>query len=444
MQTTKKHFLLGILLILNAFLFSCKKDRGSKQVLNDREINPSLVYRTPQTDNEKRLILNLKKSTDIIKDVYKNIEALKLVNVAIQSKVYTDQSVKLSDLIYPNEGQLASSLQFKRLSESNNVQIESFAKSFWAIADKMKDVEFTKFLFNLKLKEILNDNLLRKGDLKALSGQKIASIPNKLSNNNEEVGPTDEDGISIYFPYAEQYINPYDNSGNYTPQTSVMTATADADEGYGWKPIINNAGTIISYQEVIINDDYAEMHPTHIIGINGIEVMDPETISNTANFPPGPPVVVPDLPRPVKQVYVGDVRCKKQYYALISFTGNGGGSEIRFTRADGYLKVADGHVKADHFIINGPESISRRDIRKENWTDWTVQWDADWEGENKEQNLAIYEEDNRNSITLSVSLSTKVKVGTAEGTGTIGGTFNFKSDDAIIRQQNHKYDVFFV
>lgn len=96
-----------------------------------------------------------------------------------------------------------------------------------------------------------------------------------------------------------------------------------------------------------------------------------------------------------------------------------------------------------YLVINGPYNIIRGDIRNKRWVDWTVTWDGDWEQENKEQNLAIYEDDTRNTQSLSLSLSTKVKIFGKEVTGTVGGTLTFKSDDAIIRQNNHKWDTFF-
>lgn len=52
-------------------------------------------------------------------------------------------------------------------------------------------------------------------------------------------------------------MNSYDNSGAYAPTTSVMTATADADEGYGWQPTFDGLGAINGYAVVIINDEYA-------------------------------------------------------------------------------------------------------------------------------------------------------------------------------------------
>jgi len=394
-------------------------------------VDPKLVYYKPATEKEKNLVANLEKVTEVVKEVYKNKEAIKEVNAAIIAKIYSDQSILLKDLIYPNEGLLTTSKSFEKLSSSLNVQRGTFSNVFWALVNKKNDQDFSNFLTALKPGNISTD-----------ANQKKAQ--NLKVNDNDGSGEQSHPAeVSLYYPYAEQYINPFDNSGNYSPSTSVMTATADADEGYGWAPVYDGNGNM-GYTQVVINDDYAYVNPTLIIGINGIEPIDYSTPA-IATFPPGPPIQVPTLTRTVKQVFVGDVKVNgHQFDHFISFTGNGGGSEIRFTRADGYLKQVDGQVQAaDVFVINGNPSISRWHIHNKKWVDFTATWDADWEQDNLEQNLAIYEDDNANTSSLSLSLMTTISIGGQKQTGTIGGTLLYKSLDDIIRQNEHKYASFF-
>jgi hypothetical protein len=433
-----KIFTCFIIVALSAiFISSCKKETATSVATNVKKVakttvDPKLVFYTPTTDKEKKLVANLGKVTDIVKEVYKNKEAIKEVNAAIIAKIYTDQSILLKDLIYPNEGLLTTSKCFKKLSSDLNVQAGTFSKAFWAEAAKKNDPDFNSFLTALKPGNISTDaNQKKAQNLKA----------NDYDGNGNQVLPPD--GVSLYYPYAEQFINPFDNSGNYSPATSVMTATAEADEGYGWAPVYDGNGNM-GYTQVVINDDYAYANPTLIIGINGIEPVD-YSIPAIATFPPGSPVQAPGLTREVKQVYVGDVRVNgHQYDRLISFSQNGGGSEIRFTRADGYLKQIDGQVQAaDVYVINGNPDMSRWHIRNHAWVDWTATWDSDWEPSNLEQNLAIYEDDNANSSTLNLSITTTVSVGGQKQTGTVGGSLIYKSLDDIIRQNYHKYASFF-
>lgn len=155
------------------------------------------------------------------------------------------------------------------------------------------------------------------------------------------------------------------------------------------------------------------------------------------------------MAREVKQVYIGDLRINDhQFDRLISFTGNGGGSEIRFTRADGYLKVDDGQVLLADMYFTSIKEVSRGDIRKSHWVNVSYEWDGDWEQDNLQQNLAIYEEDNRNNSTFNGSLSTTITAAltpvTVTAARSVGFSISFKSDDDLIRQINYNRDVFFI
>lgn len=300
-----------------------------------------------------------------------------------------------------------------------NVSLKDFATNFWDQVKKSTDLQFETFLSTIK--ECYTSSNFRTGNF------------------------IDNSQISIYFPYMEEFIDPINGGGTYTPIVSLTTATADADEGWGEQPYYIN-GVLQYYTSVLINDAYAELNPTHIIGLNGIEPYNEPTTPNVA-FPPTDPIDLPNLPREVRKIYIGDVRCIKQYDALISFTNNGGGSEIVFTGVNGFLKLADGQVQADNFFTP-PHTISRHNINKRNWVDFSYEWDGDWELLNLQQNPAIYEEDNRNSSSVTGSISTTAVVTMTPvvitAARSLGFTLNFKSDDALIRQINLNSDVFFI
>ncbi|MFL5811147.1 MAG: hypothetical protein ACJ749_16615 [Flavisolibacter sp.] len=417
MKHTQK-ILVSLCIVL--LIAGCKKQSSGIDTnvpAPPRAVDPNKVYVVPSTTEEKQLVDNLAKITDVLKELYKNKENLKLVNASIFSKLYTDESILLRDLIYPSTSKLKSNKKFETISHNFGVSLDNFANNFWAEVNKGNDQAFKTFL-----QSINRQNMLR-------------------------LNQVDQSDVSIYSPYTDNMEFPQDPGGYYEPITTLVTATADADEGWGQQPYYVN-GSLQYYTQVLVNDDYAFDNPTQIVGINGIEIDNYAYSANSA-FEPTGPVDLPNLPREIKQVYVGDVRCKKQYDALISFTGNGGGSEIRFTRADGFLKVADGQVQADMYIT-GDKTISRKDIRKDNWVDFSNEWDADWELANSQENLAIYEEDNRNSSSFSGSLNTTLKLDSLFGTtgstvgGSIGFTINYKSDDAIIKQTNLNRDVFFI
>lgn len=395
---------------------SCRKDfsgvREPKRILDSTKI-----YETPLSPADSLLVGNLQKVTDVLKELYKKKTNLKLVNAAIFSKEYTDESILLKDLIYPAKSRLLENKSFQNYVQKWSMSPDQFSYDFWEEAEKKKDASFLDFLRKL----------------------------NHTGTDAQSRSASEVQEVSIYFPYSEQFPPP--DGGYYEPITSLVAATADADEAWGIQPYYVN-GVFQNYVQVLVNDDYASNNPTQIVGINGVEPY-AATSATTSIFPPGSPVDLPSLTREVKQVYIGEVMIHKiQYDHLISFTGNGGGSEIRFTRADGFLKVVDGQAQTADVYFTPAKEISRYDIKKEQYVDFSLEWDGDWELSNLQQNLGIYEEDNRNTLTFTGSLSTTVTAGlppvTANATRTLGFTINYKSDDELIRQLNFNRDVFFV
>jgi hypothetical protein len=408
----------AILITTFIFLFACKKEDFS--VNNNPRVDPSKVMYTPKTSDELLLVENLSKTTDIFKELYKSKKNIQFVNIAIASKTYTDESILLHDLIFPQKSKLQANKAFQNNIKSLQLDINSFGNDFMTQARKLNDAKYNEFL------------------------QKIErSISPTLNSNSYSTG----EQVTVYFPYSEEFIDP--NSGNggtttYGTITSLVTATADADEGIGSLPTYVN-GILQGYTQVLVNDEYAAANPTHIIGVNGVELYDNGLgTSGTTLFRPEPPIDIPNLSREVKQVYVGKVQCKHQFDHFISIRGNGGGSEIRFTRADGFLKVADGQVQADVFIIGDNMSISRRSIFNKVFVTYDTEWDGDWESSNLEQNLAIFENDTRGDLELSGEISTKLKLGLFDFTiKPIAYKITLKSEDPIQKQTNYKHDVFF-
>ncbi|HUS02196.1 MAG TPA: hypothetical protein VMY77_10740 [Chitinophagaceae bacterium] len=131
---------------------------------------------------------------------------------------------------------------------------------------------------------------------------------------------------------------------------------------------------------------------------------------------------------------MGEGICKEQYDRLISFTGNGGGSEIKYCRLSGYLQpAANQQVTTFQDIVS--VDCSRADIRKKRWVRTYGIWDDDWVAADLEQVFAIYEEDNTNTKTFNGSVGTTVTVTPGSTiTGTIGYTVTIQSQDDIIRE----------
>ncbi len=384
---------LGLATIL--LLTACKKEQLNP-ITPYNGIDQSKVFKLPTTPEEIRLVENLKKTTTVFKELYKENKNLRLVNAAIFSKVYSDESVLLRDLIYPEISVLKKSSKFLKLSNQFKTNLDDFASAFWKEANKVEDIEFEKFLIGL---------------------------------NNQNVIATLGDGggdVSVYFPYSEEFVpqDPDLGGGYYGPVTSISTATADADEGWGEMPYYIN-GVFQYYSPVLINDEFAYENPTHIIGVNGIEYYGDDVPMEAPPPPPPPPGI--------SRVFIGEGLCKKQYDKLISFSGNGGGSEIKYNRLTGYLQPVNGQVTTFQDIVS--VGFSRKDIRDKRWKKVYTIWHPDWVPNDNEQVMAIYEEDNTNSQTITGSLGTTLTISPGNTvTGSIGYTLTIQSQDDIIRQ----------
>lgn len=415
---------LTVIMICLITIIGCKKDLS--QQAPRLQPDPALTDSLPTSSDDRLLIENLRKLTDVLKVLYLEKSNLKIVNAAIFAHAYTDESILVKDLIYPNYSRLNNNKIFKEYMTRWNLNLDRFADNFWKEVAKKDDENFHQFLTGISRMDMIFEN-------GSGVGKPSSSRTNLMS-----------DEVTIYSPYSEERMPPI---GYYEPITTLVAATADADQGIGYQPYYIN-GIFQEYREVLVDDDYAYNNPTQIIGVNGVEPYDATLTVNSA-FPPQSAIDIPHLTREVKQVYVGDILIQeRQYDKLISFTGNGGGSEIRFTRADGFLKVVDGQVQTADLYYTPAKDISRRNIRNSIWVDASYEWDGDWELNNLQQNLAIYEEDNRNTSTFTGSLVTNVNASippvTVMTSRTLGFTINYKSDDELIRQINFNRDIFFI
>lgn len=394
-------------LLLIVFAACNKQDLQLNQAKQPLKVDESKIQYRPTTQSEIQLVENLGKLTDVLKMVYSDRSNLIVVNAAIYAKVYTDESILIKDLIYPEQSRLTNSKRFNMAITKHNVSLRTFASAFWKAVAIKNDPAFKTFLEKLKSSDV------------SLNATLAARIYN---DGNYEV--------SIYFPYHEEFID--ENFGASPSIVSLTTATADADEGIGEIPVYDTYGNITRYEQVLVNDAYAEANPTHIIGLNGVEPYDHNSTTDSTTPPPPPPNV--------NRIYIGEGICKVQYDKLISFTLNGGGSEIMYNRISGYLKPVDGHITSFEDITQ--VDFSRRDIRKQTWKRTMHVWDDDWEIGDKEQVLAIFEEDTEGTKSFTGSLKTTLDTFGIPVEASIGFTISIKTKDPIIKQlmtSRHSY-----
>ncbi|WEK37237.1 MAG: hypothetical protein P0Y53_06970 [Candidatus Pseudobacter hemicellulosilyticus] len=381
------------LLAIAGLLCACRKQ-------STHTLPGNLVQAFPRSAAEKTQVDLHQEILTVLQEVYQDPAALREVNAAIYSGYYEDERVLLKDLLWPETSALYQSGKRPGAAPTG--------------------------IFSRRFREAL-DRL----DCPLLQAQLSATAAASIPNASGSVLPAAANAwqwpvanTSIYFPYSAIYPISWEEE---QPQQSPTLVAADreADAGPGRQPY--RCGARICYRPTIVNDDYASRQPTHII-----------TPGATINQQP---VIAATPTKPAKGslIFLGQVRCVRQYDRLISFTGNGGGSELKFIRGNGFLRQnADGHITAPANTVS--VYLSRQEIRKKKWKTVSAIWDANWLPDNKEQVFGIYEEDTEGSRTFSGSIVTKIKSLTIEP---ISYSFTVQTNDEIIRQLAWDRNSFF-
>lgn len=361
-----KKIILTISLI--TIIFSCSKNDESISAIKDPVVQSSPEKLKPSINELQEKAEQL---SQILQEVYQNADALKELNEAIYTEYYSDERVALKDLLNPDESELYNTSKSLRSSSIKS----SFKEAFEEIVDK------------------------------------------KLDKNSRTSGEDFEDyliknGVSIYFPYSDNFKNKA-----ITSLTIVVPKEKETDEGNG--TLVNG----INKKTVIVNDEYAKKYPTHIIVAEAKKAQ-----KNTNSIDKNVKIAA------VNRVYFGQMAFRRQYDPLIGFF-NSGGPDFKLFRISGYLSVVGGAVTAPAADTK-PVDPKRGDINTNIDVFWL--WDTDWVTANTNQVLAIYEDDDSNKdVTFTGTIGTTLKTSaTSSNTtnGSIGYTMKFKSDDEIIKQ----------
>jgi hypothetical protein len=250
--------------------------------------------------------------------------------------------------------------------------------------------------------------------------------------NTIEVDKVNEN-ITLYIPYSENH-----DFSNFSSIT-VVTAQEDTNEASGIR--YGKEG----FTKVSVNDKYAQENLTIIVGINQMRedastYKDEEELEKSVkkhddkSFPERVNRV-----EAVTHVSNSKAIMRVNLDAIISFTGNGGGNDMRMARISVYLTPVNGHTTS----FDGDKqskSMQRGDVGKV----ITVSsiWDSNWANDDFEQIYAVYEEDTENSQTFSGSLTSTLTatVGAISSTrtGTVGYSVTIKSKDPIVTQTKMK------
>lgn len=348
----------------------------------------------------------------ILEQVYKHDSAYAEVNAAIRCGFYADERVLLKDLLFPESSELYRTEAFGNLHSATGV----FKREF--------EAAMTEGNYPLLAAALARE-----------SAAPVVPMTGTVSNNlliadqRAQVlsGPT---AAAIYFPYSTNF----EGSTSSGLSATIVAADRDANTAPGREPYHCAEGAYgVCYKEVTVDDDYAEKRPTHIVE-NGAR----PRITGIADNPPAT--------EKATRVYLGWARLTRQMDALISFTGNGGGSEIKVARLSGYLKKEDEQVTSFSGDVVTLD-FSRGDIRRKTWKRIFSVWDPNWTKDDSQEVFAVYEDDTKGTKTFAGTLSTTVSTGGAPARNKAVGEISYKvqvmTQDDIITQRKYDRSSFF-
>lgn len=378
----------------------------------------------PTSPKELHQVQVNKDVADILKYVYQDPKAYYEVNAAIYSEYYDDESVMLRDLLFPETSPLYQFESFKKYKSPEGL----FKKRFFEALSKgdypvLKEAMGLQKVFN----NADNSFTTAQARVDAISAVAPMDTAIEIYSNSR--------GTCIYFPYSENhgsnFTPAYFDNINTNPRyntATIVTADREANSAPGREPYIcgTRDAMKLCYTTVTVDDAYAEVNETHIVG-GGADIM----CHNGCT----PPTILPGPQS--NRVFMGWIRIQgEQLDNLVSLSkANGGGAELKIGRSSGYLKMEGGQVADFQDIITPDKKFKRKDIRKKRWRKLYAAWDPDWKADNKEQVLAAWEADNKGEQTFTGSLTTTLKnVFGANVVGAISYSIKVVSDNPPLRQ----------
>ncbi|MEP7256987.1 MAG: hypothetical protein ABI687_01330, partial [Flavitalea sp.] len=357
----------------------------------------------------------------ILERIYYYPEVYYEVNAAIYSGYYEDERVLIKDLLFP---QISGLYQHKRFKVFKSIA-GRFRKFFMDEVKRGKYSLTQSALGEEEQKTVVTSEGLMPGRLQGLANPLLQTL---LST-------------AIYFPYSDnftvQFTSLYNEMISKTvsvPAATIVSADRDADAAPGREAYSCGLGAVAScYKTVTVDDAYASAKATHII-TSGAE----RSVADAA--------IEPVSGVAISRVYHGWSKLTQQLDKLISFTGNGGGSEIKIARISGYLQTKEQQVVSFSGDI-ATVYYKRGDIRYQRWKRVFSVWDVDWKEDNKEQVYAVYEDDTQGTKKLKGSLTTTINLPGKPSPGKTVADISFDvsviTQDEIITQRNiDRYSYF--
>jgi len=343
-----------LITVLIAIFSGCKKDNSNVEP-EKFTIKETRVL----SQDEKNLVEKMKKAAFALKETMKKDKELRgLFKDEIQvlyKKSDWKEAFSFKQLLNPQEP-VYSSLKSAKTS---------------GVSSKLSAKFTAGFIKNLKL---ANDGLKR------------AALPDVT---------TEMDGLQVYYPYSEEFIET--QVPNYTYTYAPLTNDA-VNYGYVYDAVTDQD------MEVIIDDVYAFKHPTLIVM--------PEDYADSTPIAIDPIPIIPVQQSTINQLSVGSVQCDRQYGEL--FTG---GPDLRFVAflpgdAEKAYTTAD-QIFGGRSLVK-PIKFSRSQVRNHVWREFNYPFISNWRPEYITTHWGIWEDDSHNFghnwSTLSFDTKTTYKL----------------------------------
>lgn len=322
--------MVAYLLLVILLPFSCNESQfsGEETIKKTPDfIDPAVVI----TDDDKLKAERIHTVTKVLREIYRNRSVVEEVNAAVATGYYVDETIMLKDLLNPETSPVYQMESFKERARARGVQAGLFKQYF------------EEALGNQNARQ-MNDDYFYNGD------------------------------IYIYFPYHEQ-------TSGYNQIPVVVPATVEADEAWAYQPygpepdIINPPGHM-----TLVNDNYAELYQTHVVGDGGVEIYPQANQQNCQGNS--------------LKVSAGYVKIYyHQYDPFVSFN-DGGGAEIRI----GLARGSQNGSTVTSFEKQIQVYVRRRNARNAIWTEAWEDLETSWSTAYPRLLFAVYEKDPTHDI----------------------------------------------
>ncbi|MBQ8050464.1 MAG: hypothetical protein IJ197_02655 [Bacteroidaceae bacterium] len=295
-------------------------------------------------------------------------------------------------------------------------EIHSFVSDAMA-SGRDEKISFNKMLSG-DVKTRANGQALIAERIKSLitSRAMTRSVNGTLADANLLNELADSDFI-IYWPYSENW------DGKELPTLVAAPKDEDAEEAYGLRIIDGTDG--LQYEKVLVNEDYAELHPVWVVNQ---EVEDPNVvyaITSDASIEEGNAPMYVKKRSEANPIYVWRLKRMKvthQYDGIFR-----GGSDFDIQIA---YPISTGNVSMPNKIR---VFFSRKDIRKKKWKNVNALLNSNWLP-NQITNGMVLTEGDRGGDNVSIKLAVQFKDPVSGITSSVECSITYKSKDEYIGQ----------